>query len=66
MKISRNWLQRQMAGSLIVLLAVPLLAQTQQPPPSQQEGTSSVGPDQRQTANRLNGPAGGEAESVYP
>ncbi len=46
MKISSSWLQRQIAGSLIVLLAVPLLAQTQQPLPTQQEGTSSVGQDQ--------------------
>ena len=53
MKISTNWLQRQMAGSLIVLLAVPLLAQTQQPLPSQQEGTSSVIQDQPPTANHV-------------
>jgi hypothetical protein len=51
MTISANWLQRQIAGSLIVLLAVPLVAQTQQPLPNQQEVTSSVGLEQPQTAN---------------
>jgi hypothetical protein len=51
MRISTNWLQRQIARSLIVLLAVPLLAQTQQPLPSQQDGTSSAGQDQPQKGN---------------
>jgi hypothetical protein len=51
MRISTNWLQRQIAGSLIALLTVPLVAQTQQPLPTQQEGTSLAGPDQPHTAN---------------
>ncbi len=52
MRISTNWLQRPIAGSLIVLLAVPLLGQTQQPPPSQQQGASAVGQEQPLTANQ--------------
>lgn len=49
MRISTNWLQRQIACGLIALLAVPLLAQT--PPPSQQGATPSLEQGQPQAAN---------------
>lgn len=57
MRISSNWVQRQIVCSLIVLLAVPLHAQTQQPLPSQQNGTSSVGQNQPQTNHAADQPA---------
>jgi hypothetical protein len=51
MRISTNWIQRQIACGLIALLAVPLLAQTQQRPPSRQGATPSLEQGQPQTAN---------------
>lgn len=59
MRISANWLQRQFASGLVVLLAVPLTAQTQQPLPSQQEGTSSVEQAQPQTPDQTSDHAAG-------
>lgn len=64
MRISTHWLQRQIAGSLIVLLAAPLLAQTQPPLPSRQDGASSLGQDQ--PAGKTNQSTPVDSTSVKP
>jgi hypothetical protein len=66
MRISTNWLQRQIAGSLIVLLSAPLAAQTQQPLPSVQGGTSSVGQEQPQTPDHPADPPGAKPKQSTP
>lgn len=40
MTISGYWLQRQIASSLVMFLAIPLAARAQQAPPGQQESAS--------------------------
>jgi hypothetical protein len=62
MRISADWLQRQIAASLVMFMTVPLAALAQQPLPSQQKDTSSVGEAQAPQA----APAGAPASIQQP
>jgi hypothetical protein len=63
-KISAYWLQRRIAGGLVVLLTAPLLAQTVQPLPARQEDTSLAG--QGQTPSNTTGQPGAETNQSVP
>lgn len=69
MRISADWLQRQIAASLVMFMTVPLAALAQQPLPSQQKDTSSRGEVQAPKAQPVpdnTAPAGAPASIQQP